>query len=70
MSDYVMNNDPDYEPYDDRRRILADSLARYLRAAEMTKQAEQRFDDAIDAQFDAYNDYLQATEALTEQESE
>ncbi len=58
------------ESYDFRLGNLAGSLIIYLRACKTAKAAEQSYDSAIDAQFDAYEAYLDATEALTEQESE
>ncbi len=62
--------DQEESSYDFRLGTLAGTLIIYLRAVKEAKAAEQVYDAAIDAQFDAYEDYLDATEALTEQESE
>jgi hypothetical protein len=56
--------------YDHKLSVLATSLILYIEAVKLTHEAERLYDEAVDAQFDAYTDYLEATEALTQQEAE
>ena len=64
------DDSPNEPLYECKLSTLAETLILYVQAVCEVHAAQSALDDALDAQFDTFNNYIIATEALASQEAE